>query len=110
MVLLLLVQHVLLLRLLQGPLIHLPPVHLLQLLTLLKAERFVQAGRRQARPARRSQQMQTRPRGPVGRKGPREENGVLEEQLTRVCGDSRTKHTHIPCRVSERIRPRVARG
>lgn len=35
MVLLLLVQHMLLLGLLQGPLIHLPPVHLLQLLTLL---------------------------------------------------------------------------
>lgn len=35
MVLLLLVQHVLLLGLLQGPLVHLPPVQLLQLLALL---------------------------------------------------------------------------
>lgn len=35
-VLFLLVQHVLLLRLLQRPLIHVPPVHLLQLLTLLR--------------------------------------------------------------------------
>jgi len=35
LVLLLLVQHVLLLGLLQGPLINVPPVHLLQLLALL---------------------------------------------------------------------------
>lgn len=35
MVLLLLVQQMLLLGLLSGPLIHLPPIHLLQLLTLL---------------------------------------------------------------------------
>lgn len=40
MVLLLLVQHVLLLGLLQGSLIHLPPVHLLQLLTLLQGKQF----------------------------------------------------------------------
>ena len=37
-VLLLLVEHVLLLRLLQGSFINLPPVHLLQLLTLLKGK------------------------------------------------------------------------
>lgn len=37
-VLLLLVQHVLLLGLLQGSFIDLPPVHLLQLLTLLKGK------------------------------------------------------------------------
>lgn len=36
MVLLLLVQHVLLLRLLQRPLVHVPSVHLLQLLALLQ--------------------------------------------------------------------------
>lgn len=36
LMLLLLVQDVLLLRLLQGPLIHVAPVHLLELLTLLK--------------------------------------------------------------------------
>lgn len=36
MVLLLLVQHVLLLRLLQCPLIHVPTIHLLKLLTLLQ--------------------------------------------------------------------------
>lgn len=38
MVLLLLVQHMLLLGLLQGSLINLPPVHLLQLLTLLRGK------------------------------------------------------------------------
>lgn len=35
MVLLLLVQHVLLLRLLQRPLVHVPTIHLLKLLALL---------------------------------------------------------------------------
>lgn len=50
MVLLLLVQHVLLLGLLQGPLINLPPVHLLQLLTLLKGKQVIQMGRSQAHP------------------------------------------------------------
>lgn len=50
MVLLLLVQHVLLLGLLQGPLVNLPPVHLLQLLTLLKGKQVIQMGCSQAHP------------------------------------------------------------
>jgi hypothetical protein len=50
MVLLLLVQHMLLLGLLQGPLIHLPPVHLLQLLTLLKGKQWGQTGHGQVYP------------------------------------------------------------
>lgn len=41
MVLLLLVQHVLLLRLLQRPLVHVPTVHLLELLTLLQGIQHV---------------------------------------------------------------------
>lgn len=52
MVLLLLVQHVLLLGLLQGSFINLPPVHLLQLLALLKGKRLIQMGRSQAHAAR----------------------------------------------------------
>lgn len=39
-VLLLLVQHMLLLGLLQGSLINLSPIHLLQLLTLLKGKQW----------------------------------------------------------------------
>lgn len=42
--LLLLVQQVLLLRLLQGPLVHLRPVQLLQLLALLQGEQGAQVG------------------------------------------------------------------
>lgn len=50
-VLLLLVQHVLLLGLLQGSLIDLPPVQLPQLLTLLKGKQFIWAGCSQTHPS-----------------------------------------------------------
>lgn len=50
MVLLLLVEHVLLLRLLQDSLIDLPPVQLPQLLTLLKGKQFIQMGYSQTHP------------------------------------------------------------
>lgn len=50
MVLLLLVQHMLLLGLLQGSLINLSPVHLLQLLALLKGRQWVLMGHSQAYP------------------------------------------------------------
>lgn len=50
MVLFLLVQHMLLLSLLQGPLIHLPPIHLLQLLALLKGKQRGQTGHGQVYP------------------------------------------------------------
>lgn len=50
LVLLLLVEHMLLLGLLQGSLINLPTVHLLQLLTLLKGKQWVQMGHGQVYP------------------------------------------------------------
>jgi len=56
LVLLLLVQHVLLLGLLQGPLINVPPVHLLQLLALLQGKQGTQMGRSRARPMQGRQQ------------------------------------------------------
>lgn len=113
MVLLLLVQHVLLLGLLQGSFVNLPPVHLLQLLTLLKGKAARTGGLQPGapRPPRMQRRRQTRtcPPRSCGQKEPRERTGVLREQLTHVCGYSCTRYIHLPCWVSERKRPRGAR-
>lgn len=73
LVLLLLVQHVLLLGLLQGPLINVPPVHLLQLLALLKGKQGTQMGRSRARPMQGRQQTHICPKVSGAGRAPREE-------------------------------------
>lgn len=63
MVLFLLVQHVLLLGLLQGSLIDLPPVQLPQLLTLLRGKQFIRTGCSQTHPVQGREQVHVCPKG-----------------------------------------------
>ena len=90
----------LLLGLLQGSFINLPPVHLLQLLTLLKGKQFIQRGYSQAYPMQCRQQTQSCP-GSQGQKEPTEKNCVLDEQLTPLGGHLCTKYIHALCRLHE---------
>lgn len=86
LVLLLLVEHMLLLGLLQGSLIHLPPVHLLQLLTLLQRKQVIQAGCSQALPVWPRQQMQICPQGLRGGKSPKRRAVSLMSNRPRYVG------------------------